>query len=838
MLPMIKASIDDKGIQVEEGTTILEAAHKEGIYIPTLCYHPDLKGPEEMRPEEFIYQGGRKIINSMPEGVNEGCGICLVALQGVGDLIRSCTTEITDGMVIITENERIRQERTRNFISIMKGHPHACLVCPQQEGCDLLQCSADIPVEERCCAIFGHCELQDVANYLGIDPTTPRWIPTDLPAIKDGPLFEWNYNLCIGCLRCLRACNDLRGVGALGFVFDKGGEIQVGSLSSTLGKSGCRFCTACVEVCPTGALIDKDIRAGHEEDLLPCNAACPADIDIPGYLRLIAEGKADEANALIREKVPFPGILGRVCSRPCEDVCRRGDVNEPVSICALKRFAGDNEGGLWKGSMDLKGDTGHRVAIIGSGPAGLTAAFYLKKKGHQVTVFESRPLPGGMMRYGIPEYRLPLSVVEKEIRDILDFGIVLNTGRTLGKDLTIDVLKEEGYEAVFLAVGAQLSRKIELEDSDLKDVLWGVDFLYQVKEGRGFKLKDKVIVLGGGNVAIDVALTALRCGATHVTMACLEKREEMPADDSEIHQAIEDGVEIMTAWGPNRILSGDGQVRGIELIGCSRVFDKEGDFSPTFDERRRVVEADQVILAIGQATDLSFIDPGSPIDIQRGMIVVDGETLETGIPGVFAGGDVTKAPGAIIHAIVAGRKAASSIDRFLGGDGDIEETLFQPGPLSPTVGRVEGFADLPRQGVPELPPAQRLRGFKEVALGFDRDTAGKEASRCLQCDLRLGIKKVISPPARLLQWTEANIHNVPQGEGVYQLLDASKKVLVIKGVMNMRESLLGVFEEDDRVAWFEYEEDPLYSKRESELIQQYLRHHGEMPGEDELNDLF
>ncbi|MEE8300127.1 MAG: FAD-dependent oxidoreductase [Desulfatiglandales bacterium] len=836
---MIKADIDDSVIQVEEGTTILEAAHREGIYVPRLCYHPDLKSPEGMKPAGFIYQGGRKIINSMPEVINEGCGICLVAVQGVPDLVRSCTTEVTNGMVILTDTNEIRQERRRNFISVMTRHPHACLVCPQQEGCDLIQCSSDIPAEERCCILFGSCELQDVANYISIDPKSPRWRPTDLPAVKDGPLFESNYNLCIGCLRCVRICNDLRGVGALGFVFGKEGEVQVGSLSSTLGKSGCRFCTACVEVCPTGALMDKDIRAGHEEeDLVPCRAACPADINIPDYVRLIAEGKVDEANALIREKVPFPGILGRVCARPCEDVCRRGGVNEPVSICALKRFAADSEQGLWKGSMNLKVDTGHKVAVVGSGPAGLTAAFYLRKMGHQVTVFESRPLPGGMMRYGIPNYRLPFSILEKEIKDILQLGLGLKIGRALGKDFTIDGLKREGYEAVFLAVGAQLSRKIELEDSDLKDVFWGVDFLYQLKEDKDVRLKDRVVVVGGGNVAIDVALTALRCGATDVTMACLENREEMPADKWEIDQAIEDGVNIMTAWGPNKILSEDGQVKGIELIGCSSVFDKEGNFSPTFDERRRVVGAGQVILAIGQASDLSFIDPENPINIHRGTIAVDRETLETAMPGVFAGGDVAKQPGSIIHAIVAGRRAASSIDRFLGGDGDIEETLFQPEPLSPTIGRVEGFADLPRQGVPELPPSERRRDFKEVALGFDPESARKEASRCLQCDLRLQIGKVISPPARLLPWTEANIHHAPEREGVYQLLDSNKKALLIKGVINMRGSLLEVFEENDKVAWFNYEEDPLYSKREMELIQQYLRQHGEMPGGDELNDLF
>ncbi|MCK4821838.1 FAD-dependent oxidoreductase, partial [bacterium] len=683
----------------------------------------------------------------MPEGITEGCGMCLVEVQGSPELIRSCSTEATDGMVVITTNDRIRKERRKNLISIMSRHPHACLVCPQQEGCDRLQCSLDVPVEERCCPLFGHCELQNITNYVGIDPVTPRWIPTSLPIIKDGPLFERNYNLCIGCLRCVRACNDLREVGALGFVFDEKGEIQVGSLSPTLQESDCRFCTACVEVCPTGALTEKNVRAGHEEeDLVPCMAACPANMNIPGYLRLIADGKADEANALIREKIPFPGILGRVCIRPCEDVCRRGEVNEAISICALKRFAAENEHGLWKKATEIKSDSGHKVAIIGSGPAGLTAAFYLTKCRHQVTLFESRPLPGGMMRYGIPDYRLPLNILEKEIKDILDLGIELKTGQTLGNDFTIDQLRNEGFQAIFLAVGAQLSRKIDLEGSDLKDVFWGVDFLYQVNEGKEITLKDRVVVIGGGNVAIDVALTALRCGATSVTMACLEKREEMPADEWEIDQAIEEGITILPSWGPHKIVSKDGQVTGINLIGCASVFDSKGDFSPTFDERRKELETDQVILAIGQASDLSFITSESPLTSQRGMIVVDERSLETEASGVFAGGDVTQSPGAIIHAIVAGRKAASSIDRLLGGDGDIEETLFQPETPSSSIGKIEGFADLPREKVPELPVEERHKGFTEVALGFDTENAIKEASRCLQCDLRVQTKEIVSPP--------------------------------------------------------------------------------------------
>ena len=280
-------------------------------------------------------------------------------------------------------------------------------------------------------------------------------------------------------------------------------------------------------------------------------------------------------------------------------------------------------------------------------------------------------------------------------------------------------------------------------------------------------------------------------------------------------------------------------VCGCELVGCACVFDERGNFSPSFDDRIREIEADQVILAIGQDSDLSFINPDSTISTQRGLIVVDQATLETGMPGVFAGGDVVKVPGAIIHAIAAGRKAASSIDRLLGGDGNIQEILFQPETPSPSIGKVEGFAYLPREKVPELTLEERHKGFAEVAIGFDTEHAIKEASRCLQCDLRLQIQEITSPPEKLLKWGKENIQTVPESEGVYQLRDADKQILSIKGVMNMKDSLLEEFEENDKVVWFEYEEDQFYSKRESELLQQYIAEHGEMPeGNRDLDDLF
>ncbi len=601
-------------------------------------------------------------------------------------------------MVVITDNDRIKAERRENLIPILTRHRHACLTCAQQEGCSRSQCSSNVPENERCCTLFGHCELQNVANYVGISSTTPKWVPTDLPILESQPLFIRDYNLCIGCTRCIRSCRDLRGVEALGFVYDEKGQVQVGTLGPTLEDSGCKFCTACVEVCPTGALMDKSVRPGKkEEDIVPCKEACPAHIDVPGYLRLIAQGKRDEANAVIREKVPLPGILGRVCIHPCEDVCRRGEVNEPVSICALKRYAADGEKGLWKKNPKAGNDTGKKVAIVGAGPAGLTAAFYLRKQGYAVTIFDGHAEPGGMMRYGIPSYRLPKDILDKEINEILDLGVEFRPNQTLGMDVTLDQITNDGFDAVFLGVGAQLSLRIPLEGSDLPDVLWGVDFLRQVAEGEDIHLKNRVIVVGGGNVAVDVALSATRCGANDVTMVCLEGREEMPAHEWEIQGILDEGVRLMTSWGPHKIVSENGQITGMELVHCVSVFDDQCVFNPSFDDSKEKIEGGQVILAIGQASDLKFLVDKSQISVDKGLIVVDEDTLETGMKGVYAGGDVAAVPGAIIHAIAAGRKAASSIDEALGGTGDIEEVLFERDPPDQHIGRDEGFASWPRE---------------------------------------------------------------------------------------------------------------------------------------------
>ncbi|MFH0812147.1 MAG: FAD-dependent oxidoreductase [Pseudomonadota bacterium] len=831
----LSLTIDGFIIEAEEGQTILKAAQTGGIYIPALCFHPDLPPCDTVAPSHTVYQGSRR-----SEGTLEGyqsCQVCVVEIEGEG-IWTSCNTPVKDGMIVHTDTPEIKERRQENVSRIFFNHPHSCIVCPQREGCDLRQCTSNVPENERCCPEFSTCELRKVAEYVGLRDDIPRYIPQGLPSVEDDPLFNRYYDLCIGCTRCVRVCNQVREVGALSFTIVDG-KVVVGTVEPTIRDSGCKFCTACVEVCPTGALRDKKVRPGKkEEDIVPCKHNCPANIDIPGYLRLIAEGKADEANAVIREKVPFPGVLGRVCIHPCEEVCRRGDVNEPISICALKRYAADREAGLWKKYSLVKDDTGKKVAVIGAGPGGLTAAFYLRKQGHAVTLFEFRSKPGGMMRYGIPFYRLPENILDKEIGDILDLGIEFKPNQTLGKDFSLENLTSDGFDTVFLGIGAQLSRRISIDGTDLEDVLWGVDFLVDMSEGKAIQVKNRVIVIGGGNVAIDVARSVIRCGAKEVTVACLESREEMPAHDWEIEESLEEGIRLMPSWGPQRIVSEGSRVTGVALVRCTSVFDEAGNFSPTFDETTKtIIQGDQVIIAIGQASDLSSIPQGSSISVNKGLIVIDQDSFETGMKGVYAGGDVVKVPGAIIHAIAAGRRAASSIDKALGGSGAIDEVFFPREQPNQRLGRDEGFAGWPREKVSQLAREKRFQGFQEVTLGYDREKAIKEAKRCLRCDLRLQISPSLLPPEKWLDFSEGNIETVPEIEGVFQLLDSEKNIMYIKGAMNVREELKERLRSSQKARYFIWEEDPMYTKRESELLQHFMQQHGRLPeGNAEIDD--
>ena len=412
--------IDEVEVTVPEGTTILKAAQQAAIYIPQICFHPDLPPVKQLKPAEVVYRGNKRLENKRPDLQYEGCELCVVEIEGREGLHRACITPVEESMVVRTVTPEVEEFRRDRLMFLFAKHPHVCLTCAQKEGCERFPCSLDRPELERCCSLFGRCEFQKTTEYVGIKPETHRYVFEDLPIVTEEPLFERNYNLCIGCTRCITVCRDVRGVEALDFIFDKEGRLVVSTINPTLRESACRFCTACVEVCPTGALMDKK---PFEE--APCKTACPVGIDVPRYVALITEGRFDESYAVIRERLPLPSVCSYICLSFCESECRRGEVNKPVGIRSLKRFVSENHSDLWKKNLKPPTATGKRVAIIGSGPTGLTAGYYLARKGHEVTIFEQASLPGGMLRQAISRKRLPKKALEEDIEEILQAGVNL-----------------------------------------------------------------------------------------------------------------------------------------------------------------------------------------------------------------------------------------------------------------------------------------------------------------------------------------------------------------------------------------------------------------------------
>ena len=834
----ISITIDGTKVEAKKGSTILEASLNAGIYIPSLCAHPDLPTLVGLKPTDQVFQGKNQFENDNSQE-HQGCQLCVVKIEGTEELQTSCSTIIEDGMIISTDTPEIQTLRREKVMNVLSKHPHACLLCAQREGCPREPCSPNVPTNERCCPILGRCELQKVAEYIGIREDTSRYKPQGRAIIEDEPLFIRNYELCIGCTRCVRVCKDVRGIEALGFVYS-GGETIVGSLAPSLKESGCKFCGACIEVCPTGALTDKDILWAEREKLLvPCRDTCPLGIDVPRYIRLISEKKYAEAAAVVREKTPFPSVLGRVCFHDCELECRRNQLNEPIAICALKRFAMDYDNELWKPKLKISSSTGKKIAIVGSGPSGLTAAYYLRRLGHSVTVFEANSYIGGMLRVGIPEYRLPRTVLQKDLDYILSLGIDIHTDKVIGEHLSIDYLKEQGFDATFLAIGAQNTKKLNLDGSNLPNILWGLDFLKKVNLGEEVEIPDNVIVIGGGNVAIDVALTAKRLGAKEVQLTCLECREEMPAHDWEIQKAIEEGITLDCSWGPKRVIDKDGDISEVELIHCDSVYDDSDIFNPIFDDTNtKSIKTEMVILAIGQIPDLSLLGSESKINISTsGLIQVKEGTLETRIPGIFAGGEVINSPSSVVDAIEMGRRAATSIDKYLGGDGEIEDILIDQDVPNPNLGRDESFYDKPRVQMPLLSLEQRQSSFNEIELGFNELLALEEANRCLQCDLRFEISPVVLPPQKWLDLTSENIQNVPDTEGAIQILNENQEIILIQGAPNLRLALEEQLSTNSKACYFDYDEDPMYTKRESELLQQFMQEFGRFPeGNEDLDD--
>jgi NADPH-dependent glutamate synthase beta subunit-like oxidoreductase/ferredoxin len=510
----------------------------------------------------------------------------------------------------------------------------------------------------------------------------------------------------------------------------------------------------------------------------PCRAACPVHTDAGAYVTAIAAGRFEEAYLIARAPNPFPSVCGRVCAAPCEHACRRGSVDTPVSIRALKRFVTERFGvesfaanTMWHAAHgEVPPATGPSVGVIGGGPAGLAAACDLRLAGHSVTIYEAHDRLGGMMVLGIPEYRLPRALIAREIEAILELGIDVELDARIGETHSMSELLDR-HAALFVAVGTGRARDLDLPGHDLDGVLRAVEYLLNVNQGFRVELGERVIVVGGGNVAFDAARTALRAassggeapepvalaatsdedarramtttldvaraarraGVLDVTVIALESPDEIPADPEEIDEAEREGIRIVYRQGPHRFV-GESRVTGLETIAVSSVFDAEGRFAPTFEPgTEAVIAADTIILAVGQGADVSFLDADTSLERSRsGGVQVDPDSLRTSDPRIWAGGDVARGPRNLIDAIADGRRAAASIHRALTGI-PMTTTHEIRVELRPGFRRLDSDYDaIPRQPIPATPTDRRV-GFGEVETGYDEHQARLEGLRCLRC---------------------------------------------------------------------------------------------------------
>ncbi|MDF2801681.1 MAG: FAD-dependent pyridine nucleotide-disulfide oxidoreductase [Anaerocolumna sp.] len=566
---------------------------------------------------------------------------------------------------------------------------------------------------------------------------------------------------CCGC-----SCFSLR----LATLFNTPDSIR-SNFTAKVTKENCVACGQCVENCPVNALTlgqkictttsdslkeertardhiwkksnwNVDYRENRkdvsEEGTSPCKTACPAHISVQGYIKLAAQGRYHDALELIKRENPFPAVCGRICPHSCESECTRGDIDEPIAIDEIKKFIADKElDGSIRYIPPMRYNLGNKIAIIGSGPAGLSCAYYLAIDGYKVTVFEKYEKLGGMLTLGIPSFRLEKEVINTEIDILREMGVTFKTGVEVGKDITIKELRKDGYEAFYLAVGAQGGRSLGIEGEDAEGVVNGIDFLRNVNLGRNVELTGNVVVIGGGNVAIDVARTATRQGAATTGLYCLENPSEMPALPDEILEAKEDSVAFHNGWGPKRILTENGKVTGVEFKRCLNVFDSEHRFVPKYDENDTItVKADTVLLSIGQSIEWGELLTGIKVEIGRGNTVkADEVTLQTAESDIFAGGDCLSGPKFAIHAIAAGKEGAISIHRYVQpgqslvfGRDKREYHSFDKNNLAADL---QTFDTTPRQRPGHSP--EKKGSFFDERNTFTEEQLKKETKRCLGC---------------------------------------------------------------------------------------------------------
>ena len=544
-------------------------------------------------------------------------------------------------------------------------------------------------------------------------------------------------------------------------------------------KQNCVACGKCVEACPAGAvklgqkLCDKegceityprmplpgdqpwgehmwthnyrDVNRinCYDTGTAPCKTACPAHIGIQGYLQLAKEGRYEDALALIKKDNPLPAVCGHVCNRRCEDACTRGTIDEAVAIDEVKRFIAERDLNAEtrfipkKTIPSLKGGFEEKIAIIGAGPAGLSCAYFLALTGYKPTIFEKNAEPGGMLRYGIPSYKLEKDLLAAEIDVIRQLGVEIRCGVEVGKDVTIEDLREQGYKGFYAAIGCQRGRKPGISGENAEGAYAAVDFLREAGAKESFALEGDVVVVGGGNVAIDAARISSRCTDAKISMFCLETREKMPASDEEIEEALEEGIELNCGWGPKEVLEENGHVSGVVFKKCTRVFDAQGRFSPEYDENDTVtIPCRHVIFSVGQAIDWGHMLDNLHVELRpNGGALANKLTYQTSEPDIFVGGDVYTGPKFAIDAIAAGREGAISLHRYVHEHctltiGRNRRDFIE---LDKENIKVETYDSSSRQIPPKADVKEQAKTFRDLSQSLTEEQVKKETSRCLSC---------------------------------------------------------------------------------------------------------